>query len=394
MPFTPLHLGPGAAFKAIGGKHFSFMVFGGAQVLMDIEPLLGILQGKEVLHGYSHTLLGALLIGLLAGLIGRPISIYVLKMLKIPHAPFSWLASFSGAFIGTFSHIGFDAIMHSDMNPWWPVSTGNSWLSWISIDELHILCLALGLLGALVISRRYFLNGRAKLHKMASGVTSPKALPVVAAPKMSMTFSPLNSLVAVCILPMALYPLIDFFVVAPFGSAMLLWLKLFFFLPLLLVLPVFAIAPFLLFSRSLRPSAVRSIGLATIFVFAMIIGLLLGEKVRMNAFNSLAERSETLIQAIYAYQSAHGSLPGDLANLVPEFLPSVPGTGMAAYPDYDYLVGEKAASYDGNPWVLVVFAPSGGINFDTFMYFPVQNYPEHGYGGVLERIADWAYVHE
>ena len=27
MPFTPFHLGPGAAFKAIGGKHFSFMVW-------------------------------------------------------------------------------------------------------------------------------------------------------------------------------------------------------------------------------------------------------------------------------------------------------------------------------------------------------------------------------
>lgn len=36
MPFTPIHLGPGAACKAIGGRHFSFMVFGGAQVLMDI----------------------------------------------------------------------------------------------------------------------------------------------------------------------------------------------------------------------------------------------------------------------------------------------------------------------------------------------------------------------
>ena len=39
MPFTPIHLGPGAALKAIGGRHFSFMVFGGSQVLMDIEPL-------------------------------------------------------------------------------------------------------------------------------------------------------------------------------------------------------------------------------------------------------------------------------------------------------------------------------------------------------------------
>ena len=66
MPFTPFHLGPGAAFKAIGGKHFSFMVFGGTQVLMDIEPLVAILRGSPVLHGVTHTILGALVIGLVA----------------------------------------------------------------------------------------------------------------------------------------------------------------------------------------------------------------------------------------------------------------------------------------------------------------------------------------
>ena len=46
MPFTPFHLGPGAAFKAIGDKHFSFMVFGCAQVPMDIEPLVAILPDR------------------------------------------------------------------------------------------------------------------------------------------------------------------------------------------------------------------------------------------------------------------------------------------------------------------------------------------------------------
>ena len=161
MPFTPIHLGPGAAFKAIGGKHFSFMVFGGSQVLMDIEPLIGIIQGKDVLHGYSHTLLGALLIGLLAAIIGKPISEYVLKFMKVPFYPFTWVASFTGALIGTFSHIGFDAVMHSDMNPWWPLTQGNSWLGWISIDALHVVCLTLGLIGGLIVAVRFYLNGRA-----------------------------------------------------------------------------------------------------------------------------------------------------------------------------------------------------------------------------------------
>ncbi|RDZ29128.1 hypothetical protein [Lysobacter silvisoli] len=154
MPFTPIHLGPGLAFKAIGGRHFSFMVFGGAQVLMDIEPLVGILRGWPVLHGYTHTVLGALLIGLLAGAIGRPISETCLRWLRLPHAPFTWPASFAGGLIGTYSHVLLDAIMHSDMHPAWPLSAANPLLRWISVDELHLLCLGLGLAGLAAMAVR------------------------------------------------------------------------------------------------------------------------------------------------------------------------------------------------------------------------------------------------
>ncbi|NEV60394.1 hypothetical protein [Thiorhodococcus minor] len=60
MPFTPLHLGPGFALKALGGRHFSFLAFGLAQVAMDIEPLAGLMTGAARLHGPSHTYLAAL----------------------------------------------------------------------------------------------------------------------------------------------------------------------------------------------------------------------------------------------------------------------------------------------------------------------------------------------
>lgn len=154
MPFTPIHLGPGLAFKAIGGRHFSFMVFGGAQVLMDIEPLIGILRGWAVLHGRTHSLLGALLIGLLAGAIGRPISAACLRWLRIPHAPFTWSAAFAGGLLGTYSHVLLDAIMHYDMQPAWPLLPANPLLRWISVDELHLLCVALGGFGCIVLAAR------------------------------------------------------------------------------------------------------------------------------------------------------------------------------------------------------------------------------------------------
>ena len=160
MPFTPFHLGPGAAFKAIGGRHFSFMVFGGAQVLMDIEPLVAILRGSPVLHGVTHTILGALVIGLVAGAIGRPISEFVLRLLRIRHHPMTWPVSFLSGLVGTYSHIGLDAVMHRDMEPFWPFAAGNPLLGLMSVEGLHVLCLVAGLLGLLVIAGRAYLTGR------------------------------------------------------------------------------------------------------------------------------------------------------------------------------------------------------------------------------------------
>jgi len=161
VPFTPFHLGPGAIVKAAAGRHFSFMVYGGTQVLMDIEPLVGIIQHKPVLHGYPHTILGALVIGTIAGLIGKPISEVVLRILKIPHFPFTWTAAFAGAYVGSFLHIILDAMMHADMNPWWPIASSNPLLGVVPISLLHLGCMIAGTLGGLVIAMRFKSQGRA-----------------------------------------------------------------------------------------------------------------------------------------------------------------------------------------------------------------------------------------
>jgi hypothetical protein len=148
------------AFKAVGGTHFSFLVFGGAQVLMDIEPLFAIVRGWPSLHGVTHTILGALVIGLVAGAIGRPISEFVLRLLRIMHHPMTWPASFVSGLVGTYSHIGLDAVMHRDMDPLWPFAAGNPLLGLMSVEGLHVLCLVAGLLGLLVIAGRAYLTGR------------------------------------------------------------------------------------------------------------------------------------------------------------------------------------------------------------------------------------------
>ena len=39
-------------------------------------------------------------------------------------------------------------------------------------------------------------------------------------------------------------------------------------------------------------------------------------------------------------------------------------------------------------------SPNGIMDFDVFFYWPSETYPDAIYGGVVERIGDWAYVHE
>ncbi len=42
MPFTPFHMGPGLLIKAVLQGAFSLMVFGWAQIVMDIQPLVTV----------------------------------------------------------------------------------------------------------------------------------------------------------------------------------------------------------------------------------------------------------------------------------------------------------------------------------------------------------------
>lgn len=205
---------------------------------------------------------------------------------------------------------------------------------------------------------------------------------------------PLSRLVAVCALPVVLVPLLHWLAVARFGSQLFLWLQLFIMLPILAAPFGLLIAPFFVFVRHSRPFAIRVFIASAVFAVAAVTGIVLGNRIRMAAFGRLADRSAPLIKAILAYESRHGTPPPDLRALVPEFISAIPATGMAAYPRYEYYSGESASGFDGNPWVVFVPTPSGGLNWDQFMYFPLQNYPQTGYGGSLERISHWAYVHE
>jgi len=154
MPFTPIHMGPGILIKSLLQGSFSLMVFGWTQIVMDIQPLIVLISGEGHLHGFTHTYIGAILIAIFAGLTGKYLSEFGLKIMKISENENSisivWWVVFLSAFIGSFSHVLLDSIMHSDVEPFFPFTLDNQFLELISVSMLHKVCLYSGLVGAAI----------------------------------------------------------------------------------------------------------------------------------------------------------------------------------------------------------------------------------------------------
>jgi membrane-bound metal-dependent hydrolase YbcI (DUF457 family) len=147
-------MGPGILIKSLLQGSFSLMVFGWAQIVMDIQPLIVLISGEGHLHGFTHTFVGAILITVIAALTGKYLSEFGLKIIRISKNdnPISivWWVVFLSAFIGSFSHVLLDSIMHSDVEPFFPFILDNQFLGLISVSMLHKACLYSGLVGAAI----------------------------------------------------------------------------------------------------------------------------------------------------------------------------------------------------------------------------------------------------
>lgn len=199
---------------------------------------------------------------------------------------------------------------------------------------------------------------------------------------------------SVMMAPLLLLSLADFLAVAPIGSRFLLSFAPLVVLAALLAAVILLIALPTLLIRRFRSRMLPLALLSALFLGSTVAGMRTGRLIRMNAFARLGERSQPLVRAIKDYERDKGTPPPRLDALVPDYLPAIPSTGMSGYPAYRYLTGESASHFAGNPWVVIVDTPLGAMNWDQFMFFPLQNYPGSGFGGVLRRVGEWAYLNE
>lgn len=207
-------------------------------------------------------------------------------------------------------------------------------------------------------------------------------------------FSPKPALVVSALLG-AFVIFADYHAVSPGGSIEILTLRDLATMPVCAAVPGVLIAAIYCLAKRTRKIGLKWLWMCLIFFVVLFVSVQIGVRVRMNASAQLAERSAPLVAAIKGYEQKYGRPPDSLDGLVPEFLPAIPRTGMGAYPEYMYFVASESRPEDGNPWVIIVSTPTGILNFDRFFYYPLQNYPSRSWdGNRVERVRDWAYLHE
>lgn len=180
MPFTPFHFGPGLFGKSLAPQWFSMATFASVQVVIDVETLYHIVQGHAVLHRELHTFVGATITGLaVAALILAATG--VMRRLEAGRRLVSWMGRSGldgeirpagivlGGLVGGATHPLFDGLMHRDIRPFRPFADANPLLGLVDVGDLHVACLAAGVLGAAVIAIRLLVMKRQQARSDSAG---------------------------------------------------------------------------------------------------------------------------------------------------------------------------------------------------------------------------------
>lgn len=139
-------------------------------------------------------------------------------------------------------------------------------------------------------------------------------------------------------------------------------------------------------------------GYATLFcgTYGLVLlfypGIGIAWPARRAGLQQAATDALPLIGAIEKFRLNNNRAPHNLEELVPIYLSEIQRTGMAAYPRFDYSIHNERAKFQTYQLQVKTFV--GFVNWDTFNYWPEGDYPTEMYGGRVERIGDWAYVHE
>lgn len=141
-------------------------------------------------------------------------------------------------------------------------------------------------------------------------------------------------------------------------------------------------------------SALRCAAICILFTIGFFSVVLWNSARRTAAFTRAATNGTPIVTALRTYRTQHGAYPASLKQLVPDYVSAIPWTGLIGYPEFTYHNGHNDISVVPDSYELRIDCPSGGINFDRFIYWPSETYPKTIQGNGTEKIGPWVYVHE
>jgi hypothetical protein len=130
------------------------------------------------------------------------------------------------------------------------------------------------------------------------------------------------------------------------------------------------------------------------FVSLWFLAMWSANALRHRAFVRASQVGDRIVQALGRYRHDNGEYPESLKRLIPGYLDEVPYTEMIAYPDFSYRKDRNGIENNPGSFELWISCPTGMLNFDSFIYWPSETYPDRLQGNGVERIRTWAYIHE
>ena len=331
-------------------RNISVITFGLAQIAMDIEPGIGMLTGAEVLHGPTHTILGALVMACMVMLIAPMCCNYLLSKWnkEVTYHRLPWLVQSEstsktavtvGAFFGTLSHVVLDSLMHHDIHPLAPISQANPLSGLVSHDGVYQLCALAGVVGAVAwVAMQWF--GRpiqvdeVTVSPEPLATTTPRGFWSLWVRDLRFTWFWLFllSIVPSLLLSSAFMPM------------------------LLLAFAVLLLAPATgigrLFTRKSTSNDFRKLALMVLVPMLSLLYILKSD-------DQIATNATPIVNAIESYRIETGHYPDALEALAPKHL--------AKIPKLNYLLVQPQVTYrvvDGKPYLEISAAAGGFAHFE------------------------------
>lgn len=172
MPFTPFHLGPALVIGLPLKKYMHAPTFILANVILDVEPFLVLSFGLNYpLHGYLHTFILALLIGIAFGYVMVFLEKYLHPLYRGLLLEGNQTTSFNqfiiASILGTELHVLFDSPLYWDIQPFYPITMNPLYNPNLSL-AIYSLCIWLGIIGITIyaaIAISAYIKGRNKIGK-------------------------------------------------------------------------------------------------------------------------------------------------------------------------------------------------------------------------------------